>query len=1738
MISKTDSQRGSQNEQGKKKRVSWEQPIVKESVFTKKEVIVPCNDYYKNYFEKIQTECYAQLAVANKAKSKGFDISERVETVPAVDLADRAETIIGLKGLAKRYREVFLEVGDRRKAYFQIFKEILDQKWCAIPDLSKRVEMGVKACLLIETEGVVVAPLDGVPKVEVALNPDGSKYIDIYFAGPIRAAGGSSTVIPLILGDMARVHLGLDKYKPTNDEIERYVEEISIYQSEIISRQNVMTDKEVRLVVENCPVCVNGVPTEEIEVSVHRDLPRVPSNRIRGAVCLILTEGVSLKALWVMDTARKYGLDWSFLEQIVKVEKKQSTIEIKPNKKILDGLAAGRPILAYPSTWGGFRLRYGRGRNTGIMAKAINPSSMIMFDEFIAVGTHGKIERPGKATQFFPCNNIDGPIVLLKDDSVVRVNTQEHAKVIKPFVKKILFIGDLLCTYGDFRKSAHPLIPPGYCEEWFSLELSKKILEKQINEKNLKKKLIEIGFEEKLVEKLLLLGEKNTNNENEKDSKTKTSLIFSNALKIVNNLTEKEALALSKVLDVSLHPKYLHYYKGLSLEQTKFLREKLLASEIVFSENKDFVEVLGKKVVTKILLNNESEVKVLLQKIGLPHIVSGEKIVIEDFALSFAETFALNKEKKLDKKDGVKLGELKPTTINYLSSISGLSIRDKAGSFIGGRMGRPEQAKPRQMKGNPHVLFPIGLAGGNTRNILKAISEEANPKGKVNTEIAQFKCPKCNTISVYQHCSDCNVRTKKLSYCTQCNVLVEGSHCYKCGNETREAGYHEINVRELFDNARKNLRITSEDTVKGIKGLISEMKEVEPLEKGLLRARHNIHIFRDATSRFELLNATITHFKPIEIGLSVEKARELGYLKDVYGKELENEEQMLEIYPQDIIVNETCGDWMVNVSKFIDDLLERFYKVDKFYNAETKEDLIGVIVLGLAPHTSAGVAARVIGYSKARVGFGHPYFICAKRRNCLPADEQVLLEKNGQVVLEKIGDLFDEKYKEFSPLEKFNAFTIDSKGSVNKQIVSGVMRQKAPKEILYFKTKTGRRVRTTKDHKLMILEEKSGLKRVVEKKADLLKKGDLLLSLNSKIDFEKNNSINVFDYYKTLPLNEKKKLRVHNSTIKKKVSLYGYNALAKKIGWSSGKAIHVAISFDAIPFDLFEKIIDELQLSSKELVSEKLFWISYAKQKSRIPCVVPLNRDLGELFGLYLSDGYSRTTDNGLRKKYVYQINIVSDEKEITSKITSTIKKTFEHKVTIEKRIIKKKEGALEKRKYLEYITLSGRVYYDFFTKIIALGTNAKNKKLSEKIFNSNKEFLEGLIAGYIVGDGYIDNNSIKITSVNKQLLNGMGFVLNQLGAFPHFGEEQREIKTGRVKEFYSKKNKKIFIHSYFIRLYSTDLKNIGSLLFGRKKNIFNKIFSWLKIRGKRTKKIGAFIIDEIVEVNLEKFSGEYVYDLLVEGEKNFIGGLGCLALYDCDGDQDSVMLLMDALLNFSHKYLSHKSGGRMDAPLVFTTTINPIEIDNEVHEMETCWNYNLDFYEKATKIVDHSAVDVEYVKKRLGKEEQYYGLGYTHETSFFDEGPKMSKYVQLKTMDEKIQLQNALQKRIAAVDPKDALERVMGSHFLPDIIGNARAFSRQNFRCTNCNEKYRRIPLSGHCYKCGKENLVLTIHQGSVIKYLKIAQNLAKQESLSPYLIQRLDMVEKEINSIFGDSPDLGKEKELLKQKSLFEFV
>jgi len=236
----------------------------------------------------------------------------------------------------------------------------------------------------------------------------------------------------------------------------------------------------------------------------------------------------------------------------------------------------------------------------------------------------------------------------------------------------------------------------------------------------------------------------------------------------------------------------------------------------------------------------------------------------------------------------------------------------------------------------------------------------------------------------------------------------------------------------------------------------------------------------------------------------------------------------------------------------------------------------------------------------------------------------------------------------------------------------------------------------------------------------------------------------------------------------------------------------------------------------------------------------------------------------------------------------------------------------------------------------------------------------------------------------------------------------------------------------------------------------------------------------------------------------------------NCDGDEDSIIMLMDCLLNFSRSFLPERRGGLMDAPLVLTTKIDPNEIDKEAHNMDVTASYPLEFYKATQRYAHPKEVEsqMDLVGTRIGTVLQYEGLGFTHDTPNISEGPVTSAYTALETMDDKLEAQIALGVRIRAVDVNDVAHRVIMRHLLPDIQGSLKRFTGQQLRCPKCNAKYRRIPLKGTCY-CGHK-LTLTVYEAGVSKYLEKAKSMGARFEVPHYTRQRIALLENSINSLF----------------------
>lgn len=1156
----------------------------------------------KQYFEEIENKVKKAYDIANEAKSKGFDPDEKVKVPLAKNMAERVEGLISAvapeiigKGVVERIVELEEKYGSQDwRIAFIIAEEVASEKFCKFEEKKKAIETGIRIGFSYVTVGVVSSPLEGLTGIDLKKREDGKEYFSLMYSGPIRSAGGTGAAVSVLISDYVRKKLGYATYDATEQEVKRACTELEDYNERVTNLQYFPSKEETTFLAQNLPVQIDGDGTSDREVSNYKDLSRIESNRIRGGFCLVMAECLSLKAKKLWKQLSKWGHEfsmeqWDFMKEFLEIQDKmkakgavkKTEEKITPDFTYIKDIVAGRPVFSHPLRNGGFRLRYGRARSTGLSSDAISPLTMHVMNNFLAIGTQFKTERPGKSTVLSVCDRLDGPVIKLKNGNVINLTSVDQAKQLNKDIEEVLYLGDILINYGDFLNRNHKLIPAGFVQEWWILYVEKYMKDKNIDSKKLAD-MLEI-------------------------SEVKIKELLKNP--IVTDLTLDEAMSFSEKLKVPLHPKFIFFWNSIKPEDFIKLFERLKNSAIEDSK--------------LIIPSPYNDIKRSLELIGINHqVISDEYVLIEN---DDAKALLVNLG------NFEKVPEQKNKSLEIVNDISKFLIKDKCGTFIGARMGRPEKAKMRQLKGSPQVLFPVGEEGGRLRSFQSAID-----KGYVRAQFPLFYCEKCNNETIYAVCEKCNSRTKKKFYCRKCDKMSEEDYCkqqWKYGDELRDHGKcqsfkeKKIDINYYYELAMKNSGARDIQLIKGIRGTSNDEHIPEHPMKGILRAKNNIYVNKDGTVRYDMTEMACTHFKPKEARVSVEKLKNMGYDKDCYGNELKDENQIVELKVQDVILpacetglEEGADKVLFRVCNFIDDLLEKLYGLPRYYNLKDKNDVIGQLCVAMSPHTAAGIVSRIVGFSKTQGFLAHPLLHCIMRR--------------------------------------------------------------------------------------------------------------------------------------------------------------------------------------------------------------------------------------------------------------------------------------------------------------------------------------------------------------------------------------------------------------------------------------------------------------------------------------------------------------------DCDGDEAAVMLLMDHLLNFSQKFLPNRRGSTQDAPLVLTGKLIPKEVDDMIFDMDTVWKYPLELYEAAEEYKYAFDVPLEIFKDRLDKESQYEGLGFTHDTSDFNQGIQCSAYKLLPSMREKVLGQMEIAEKTRAVDKDDVARLVIERHFMRDIKGNLRKFSMQQFRCVKCNEKFRRPPLKGRCTNC-EGKILFTISEGSVVKYLEPAENLITCFELSPYLQQTIELTRMRIESVFGRDPE-----------------
>ena len=907
----------------------------------------------RDYYKDILSQYEAAQRVALIARAKGADPTELVESKTVFDLADRVNQMLRLdqfEGLVDRLREL-LHTTTKERAALTISQEIALGKFGAL-ERHEALSYGVRAGLAVMTDGVTVAPLEGISGVAIKQNDDNTDYVSVSYAGPMRSAGGTEAGFSLVIADVTAKKLGLSNYRARPEEIDRFAEELRIYERDVGNFQYKVTDDDIKRAISNIPVEIDGIETDPIEVVVHRNLKRVATDRLRGGALRVLNDGVIGRANKLSKKLASLNISgWEFLSQL-KGATQQTTNETEKAGAHFEEVISGRAVLSMPRSKGGFRLRYGRSMNTGLSTIGIHPAVAVLLDYPVVTGTQVKVDLPGKAATIAFVDSIEGPTVLTKDGSVVKVKSVSQAEEVHDALAKVIDLGDVLISYGDFLENNKALPPSPYVAEWWVQDLRRAT------------EGVPGAFDMLAVAGI---------------SRDRATELLSSAGTIP---TATEAIAISQSLGVPLHPWHTPRFDRVGTSELAELRK--------YSRPEAGNVVIDASVPQTRWILNTCLVEHRLE--GNVALVSGEPARVLRTLL------------RLDEPEFM----VPSDDPEFIKRLSGIQLGRQSTTTIGIRVGRPEKAMVRKLKPPVHALFPVGREGGPMRDVFTAAKA-----GRTEIEVVNLFCPNCNQRRTTPICEVCGGATERFMACPRCGTTTQETSCPNCRAKTLDYSKMDFDFRSKLEAIRMKMPYSPNKPVKGVRGLTSLSKVPEPLEKGVIRSRHDTYVYKDGTMRIDATNEPLTHFRPRDVKADISALVRLGYLEDASGAPLQRDDQILELKPQDVIVPADIGSDLVRMAQCVDDELQNMYGLEPFYNAREPTDLLGKLVIGLAPHTSVGVAGRIVGFSATQVCFANPYWHSAKRRDCdgdgdsLLLLEDTLLNFSLQYVPAQIGGYMD-----------------------------------------------------------------------------------------------------------------------------------------------------------------------------------------------------------------------------------------------------------------------------------------------------------------------------------------------------------------------------------------------------------------------------------------------------------------------------------------------------------------------------------------------------------------------------------------------------------------------------------------------------------------------------------------------------------------------------------------------------------
>ena len=437
--------------------------------------------------------------------------------------------------------------------------------------------------------------------------------------------------------------------------------------------------------------------------------------------------------------------------------------------------------------------------------------------------------------------------------------------------------------------------------------------------------------------------------------------------------------------------------------------------------------------------------------------------------------------------------------------------------------------------------------------------------------------------------------------------------------------------------------------------------------------------------------------------------------------------------------------------------------------------------------------------------------------------------------------------------------------------IKSVIRHPLEEKLFQVRTAYGRRVRVTSSHSVFVHED-GGIK---------LKRGDEL-RLNDRV---------VAPFRVRFPAAAPERIDLL-------CALHAVPQAAAQI-WVRGPAVEAwlkqailhndprfraylnAIGADAIPapsrLERRSLVRDYVRLS--ELDADDLGWFAAREDlqltpehygRNGIPRFVRVDAQLLGLLGFYLAEG-SCSDRNGIR------LSIGKGNQAFAAEMARNLTHVF----GLPPITYSSPSRCMELKLVNRAAALAWQHVFGF------MGSDSLTKRIPDLVFNVSEDLRRAFLRGYLLGDGTVCKNRIAFSTSSYDIASGIVYALSSLGVVASLAEHQPD---GVVREVRGRSCETTHRHWSISVTAKEDLRQLGNVWQDHSgAGELNDFLASARRGGKRDfhRIDGDLMGLPILGIEEVPASNGNVYDFSVEGDENFVAGMGGLCCHNTDADVD-----------------------------------------------------------------------------------------------------------------------------------------------------------------------------------------------------------------------------------------------------------